>query len=71
MFSKGKTGDQNWGQVNNTGLSKMFVKKQTDGRYRFWGRISEYGNQYLRVVTLKDKKTIHNAFFDQDFKEVK
>lgn len=52
-------------------LSRRFVKKQPDGRFRFWGRISEYGNQYLRVVTLYNKKTIHNAFFDRNFNEVK
>ncbi len=48
--------------------SKKFAKKQPDGRYRFWGGIPEFGNQYLRVVTLKDKKTIPNAFFDRNFR---
>ena len=41
---------------------------QPDGRIRFWGKIEEYGEKYLRVVTLKDGKTIHNAFFDRGFK---
>lgn len=40
-------------------------KIQGDGRIRFWGKI---GAHYLRVITLGDGKTIHNAFFDRDFK---
>ncbi|MCP4264352.1 MAG: hypothetical protein GY777_02050 [Candidatus Brocadiaceae bacterium] len=50
---------------------KKFVKKQPDDRFRFWGEIPEFGNKYLRVITLNDQKTIHNAFFDRKFKEVK
>jgi hypothetical protein len=41
---------------------------QHDGRIRHWVYIREK-NKYLRVVTLKDGKTIHNAFFDRRFKE--
>jgi hypothetical protein len=44
------------------------VEQQENNRYRFWKRISEAGNRYLRVVTLEDKQTIHNAFFDRSFK---
>ena len=33
-----------------------------------WGLIEETG-KYLRVVTLADGETIHNAFFDRRFKE--
>ena len=45
------------------------VKKeiQTDGRIRHWIYIAELG-KYLRVVTLEDGKTIHNAFPDRNFK---
>ncbi|MEX0906266.1 MAG: hypothetical protein WD604_14625 [Balneolaceae bacterium] len=43
------------------------IEQQEDNRYRFWKRIPEYGSRYLRVVTLKDKRTIHNAFFDRRF----
>jgi hypothetical protein len=44
---------------------------QTDGRIRFWGRVErDDGKVYiLRVVTLDDGETVHNAFFDRDFKE--
>ncbi|MEY2984302.1 MAG: hypothetical protein RLZZ568_919 [Cyanobacteriota bacterium] len=40
---------------------------QPDGRIRYWGYIAEL-NKYLRVVTLDDGETIHNAFPDRNFK---
>ena len=43
------------------------VELQDDGRLRVWGRVEELG-RYVRVVLLPDKKTIHNAFIDRDFK---
>jgi poly(A) polymerase len=45
---------------------------QTDGRIRFWGRItlpSGVQPRILRVVTLEDGQTLHNAFFDRNFRE--
>jgi hypothetical protein len=45
---------------------------QDDGRVRFWGKIMAEGEarpRFLRVVTLEDAETIHNAFFDRDFGE--
>jgi len=41
---------------------------QSDGRIRKWGKIEEQ-NKYLRVILLEDGKTVHNAFFDRNFKE--
>jgi hypothetical protein len=41
---------------------------QADGRIRFWGIIPEFGDRVLRVVTLADGETVHNAFPDRDFK---
>jgi len=43
---------------------------QPDNRVRYWIFIPELG-KHLRVVTLEDGKTVHNAFLDRDFKEVK
>lgn len=43
---------------------------QTDGRIRKWSFIKEV-EKYLRVILLEDGETVHNAFFDRDFKEVK
>jgi hypothetical protein len=45
---------------------------QDDGRIRNWGRVmlaNEARPRYLRVVTLEDGETIHNAFFDRNFRE--
>ncbi len=42
---------------------------QSDGRIRRWARISEFDNRALRVILLEDGQTIHNAFFDRDYKE--
>ena len=44
------------------------VEVQENNRYRFWGLVKELGGKYLRVVTLEDKITIHNAFPDRRFK---
>lgn len=40
---------------------------QSDGRIRYWGYVPELG-KYLRVVTLEDGMTIHNAFPDRRFR---
>ena len=39
---------------------------QPDGRIRHWIFIPELG-RYLRVVTLADSITVHNAFPDRNF----
>jgi len=41
---------------------------QENNRYRFWGAVPELDGRYLRVVTLEDRVTIHNAFPDRRFK---
>lgn len=45
------------------------VEEQEGNRVRFWGRIKEHDNKIIRVITLKDKTTIHNAFPDRRFRE--
>lgn len=40
---------------------------QEDNRVRFWAAIPELEGRYLRVVTLADRTTIHNAFPDRGF----
>jgi hypothetical protein len=45
------------------------IEPQEKNRYRFWGVIQELQGRVLRVVTLEDKTTIHNAFFDRGFKQ--
>jgi hypothetical protein len=47
-------------------------EEQADGRIRYWGRITAIGEtrpRFLRVVTLEDGETVHNAFFDRNFRE--
>jgi hypothetical protein len=41
---------------------------QLDGRIRYWIFVPEL-EKYLRVVTLEDGVTVHNAFPDRNFKE--
>ena len=45
---------------------------QADGRIRFWGKLAQADEarpRFLRVVTLADGETVHNAFFDRNFRE--
>ena len=44
------------------------TEPQEHNRYRFWAAIEELEGRILRVVTLEDKSTIHNAFPDRGFK---
>lgn len=44
------------------------VEPQENNRFRFWGKIDELEGKILRVITLEDKITIHNAFLDRRFK---
>ncbi len=43
------------------------IEIQEDGRIRKWGWIKEV-EKYLRVIILPDGETVHNAFFDRNFK---
>jgi hypothetical protein len=44
------------------------IEPQEHNRFRFWGLIDDLGGRALRVITLADKKTIHNAFPDRGYK---
>jgi hypothetical protein len=44
------------------------IQIQRDGRIRFWGNVPELGGRTLRVVTLADGRTVHNAFPDRRFR---
>ena len=41
---------------------------QPDGRIRHWGEVPELEGRVLRVVTLEDGETVHNAFPDRNFR---
>lgn len=45
---------------------------QADGRIRHWGPVrlpGEDKERILRVITLDDGSTIHNAFIDRNFRK--
>jgi hypothetical protein len=44
------------------------TETQPDGRIRYWVFVKDL-DKYLRVVTLVDGETVHNAFPDRDFEE--
>jgi hypothetical protein len=46
--------------------SPVHVEIQSDGRIRKWVKIE---GKYLRVILLEDGETVHNAFFDRNFKK--
>lgn len=48
--------------------SPVRFEPQEHNRFRFWGPVPELEGRYLRVVTLADKVTIHNAFPDRGFR---
>lgn len=54
--------------VHQSDKNPLKVETQELNRFRFWGIIPELEGKILRVVTLSDKKTIHNAFPDRGFK---
>ena len=52
--------------------SPLKSEVQADGRVRHWGPVSLPGEpetRILRVVTLEDGETIHNAFLDRGYRE--
>jgi hypothetical protein len=44
------------------------VLLQDNNRYSFWAPIAALGGRHLRVITLADKVTIHNAYPDRRFR---
>jgi hypothetical protein len=49
----------------------LVSRRQTDGRWRLWGLVTDPRDgktRALRVVILEDGETVHNAFYDRDFK---
>lgn len=48
--------------------SPLRTEPQEINRFRFWGPVDELEGRILRVVTLEDRITIHNAFPDRSFK---
>ncbi len=63
--------DRAWIQldwIKETIRDADFFAMQSDGRLRYWKKIEAAEGRYLRVITLEDGETVHNAFFDRSFK---
>ncbi len=43
------------------------TENQANNRISYWRNIAEAENSVLRVITLEDGATVHNAFFDRNF----
>ena len=56
--------------ISKTIDNPLKTEIQVDGRIRKWCFIEEVGKS-LRVILLEDGETVHNAFFDRNFKEEK
>ena len=60
------------GQCEDVIAKPLLRVVQDDGRIRHWGRVVDLRDgtaRVMRVVTLDDGETIHNAFFDRNFRE--
>jgi hypothetical protein len=55
-------------QTQSSKKTPLKIEPQEYNRFRFWGKIEELESIILRVITLADKLTIHNAFPDRRFK---
>jgi len=53
--------------IEQTIKNPDYTEVQSDGRIRKWKKIREKG-KFLRVILLPDEETVHNAFFDRNFK---
>jgi len=53
--------------IEETIKNPDYTEVQSDGRIRKWKKIREEG-KFLRVILLPDEETVHNAFFDRNFK---
>ncbi|WP_371195140.1 hypothetical protein [Glaciecola sp. SC05] len=53
--------------IISTYTSPEFKFKQSDGRFGLYRKITEMNNQYLKLVLLKDGKTVRDVYFDKKF----
>jgi hypothetical protein len=53
--------------IKETIKNPDYTEVQPDGRIRKWKKIREEG-KFFRVILLPDEETVHNAFFDRNFK---
>lgn len=53
--------------IEETYHSPEYRLQQKDGRYSHYSKIPEMKNQYLRLVLLRDGKTLREAYFVKSF----
>ena len=61
-----------WDKCSTVLQSPLKKVVQSDGRIRLFGEVSDAVSgetRILRVVTLADGETVHNAFFDRGYRE--
>ena len=62
--------DRRW--CSDAIIAPIARETQADGRIRFWVEVAIAGEdvpRVLRVVTLEDGETVHNAFFDRNYRK--
>ena len=53
--------------IENVLVNPVKQEVQPNNRISYWGNIEEAEDRVLRVTTLDDGETVHNAFFDRNF----
>ena len=59
--------DIDFDEVEQARLAPYRSKQQPDGRYRHWLWVAAR-QRWLRVIIEPDGETVHNAFWDRNFK---
>jgi hypothetical protein len=54
-------------EIANALAQPARMQRQPDGRVRYWRWVAERQRR-LRVVTEPDGETVHNAFWDRNFR---
>ena len=55
--------------IEQTITNPVYTEIQRDGRIKKWKWIPEE-DKFLRVILLADGETVHNAFFDRNFRGI-
>ena len=57
--------EESW--IERTLANPLKKEHQANKRIAYWGNIAEADGRVIRVITLEDGETVHNAFFDRNF----
>ncbi|WP_395344714.1 hypothetical protein PN836_008110 [Ningiella sp. W23] len=57
--------------VETAYYSPECIVTHENGRVSHYAKINRQGGQYLRVILLKDKRTVKDAFFERHFRPKK